>query len=108
MNGDDEVVGLALWFLTFSTWEGGHGIWLEDFFVRESARGSGAGTALMRELARICRDRGYARLDWAVLDWNEPSIQFYKKLGAVPMDEWTVMRVDGAALAELTSVGSPE
>src|SRR5690349_14827163 len=64
---DGHVVGMAVWFLTFSTWEGVHGIWLEDFYVRESARGSGAGTALMRELARICRARGYARMDWSVL-----------------------------------------
>jgi GNAT superfamily N-acetyltransferase len=98
---DGDVVGMAVWFLTFSTWEGGHGIWLEDFFVRESARGSGAGTALMRELAAICRDRGYARLDWAVLDWNEPSIGFYRSLGAQHMHEWHTYRLTGTALAAL-------
>ena len=99
LHGD--VVGLAIWFLTFSTWEGVHGIWLEDFYVRESARGSGAGTALMRELARICRDRRYARLDWSVLDWNEPSIGFYRSLGAQHMHEWHAYRLTGPALAAL-------
>ena len=99
LNGD--VVGMAVWFLTFSTWEGAHGIWLEDFFVREAARGDGAGKALMRELARICRARGYARMDWSVLDWNEPSIGFYRALRAEHMDEWHAYRLSGAALANL-------
>lgn len=98
---DGDVVGMAVWFLTFSTWEGAHGIWLEDFYVRESARGTGAGTALMRELARICRDRGYARMDWSVLDWNEPSIGFYRALGAEHMHEWHAYRLTGTALAAL-------
>ena len=98
---DGEVVGMAVWFVAFSTWEGVHGIWLEDFFVRESARGSGAGKALIRELARICRERGYARMDWAVLDWNEPSIGFYRALGAKHMQEWHTYRLTGAALAAL-------
>ena len=98
---DGDVVGMAVWFLTFSTWEGAHGIWLEDFYVREAARGSGAGVALMRELARICRERGYARMDWSVLDWNEPSIGFYRALGAEHLHEWHAYRLTGAALAEL-------
>jgi len=98
---DGDVVGMAVWFLTFSTWEGVHGIWLEDFYVRESARGTGAGTALIRELARICHDRGYARMDWSVLDWNEPSIGFYRALGAEHLREWHTYRLTGAALATL-------
>ena len=98
---DGDVVGMAVWFLTFSTWEGVHGIWLEDFYVREEARGSGAGTALIEELARICSDRGYARMDWSVLEWNEPSIGFYRALGAEHLDEWHAYRLSGAALAAL-------
>ncbi|WP_030267910.1 GNAT family N-acetyltransferase [Streptomyces sp. NRRL B-24484] len=96
-----EPVGFALWFRNFSTWRGTHGIYLEDLYVRPSARGGGHGRALLAELARICVDRGYARLEWSVLDWNEPSIGFYKSLGAVPMDEWTVFRLTDGALAEL-------
>ena len=92
---------MAVWFLTFSTWEGAHGIWLEDFFVREAARGTGAGKALIRELARICRERGYPRMDWAVLDWNEPSIGFYRALGASHLHEWHTYRLSGDALAAL-------
>ena len=98
---EGDVIGMALWFLTFSTWEGVHGIWVEDLFVRESARGTGAGTALLEELAQICRDRGYARMEWVVLDWNEPSIGFYRALGAEHMDEWQVYRLTGPALAAL-------
>jgi GNAT superfamily N-acetyltransferase len=98
---DGDVVGMAVWFLTFSTWEGVHGIWVEDLFVRESARGSGAGTALLNELGKICRDRGYARMEWVVLDWNEPSIGFYRALGAEHMHEWHTYRLTGAALAAL-------
>ncbi|GAA1087394.1 MULTISPECIES: GNAT family N-acetyltransferase [Kitasatospora] len=96
-----EPVGFALWFRNFSTWRGTHGIHLEDLYVRPSARGGGHGRALLVELARICTARGYARLEWSVLDWNEPSIGFYKSLGAVPMDEWTVFRLTDGALAEL-------
>ena len=98
---DGDVVGMAVWFLTFSTWEGARGIWLEDFYVRESARGSGAGMALMRELAQICRESGYARMDWSVLDWNEPSIGFYRALGAQHLHEWHAYRLTGTALAAL-------
>lgn len=96
-----EPVGFALWFRNFSTWRGTHGIYLEDLYVRPHARGGGHGRALLRELARICARQGYHRLEWSVLDWNEPSIGFYKSLGAVPMDEWTVFRLTGEPLAEL-------
>jgi GNAT superfamily N-acetyltransferase len=91
-------VGFALYFLNFSTWNGTHGIYLEDLFVRPEARGGGHGRALLQELARIAVERGYGRVEWIVLDWNEPSIGFYKALGAVPMDEWTTMRLTGEAL----------
>jgi GNAT superfamily N-acetyltransferase len=93
-----EVVGCAIWFLNFSTWRGVAGIYLEDLFVRPSHRGSGLGRALLAALAAVCAERGYARLEWQVLDWNEPSIGFYRSLGAVPMDEWTTFRLDGEAL----------
>jgi GNAT superfamily N-acetyltransferase len=96
-----SVVGFALWFLNFSTWRGVHGVYLEDLYVRPQARGGGHGRALLAELARICVQRGYGRLEWSVLDWNEPSIGFYKSLGAVPMDEWTVFRLTGEPLAVL-------
>jgi GNAT superfamily N-acetyltransferase len=98
---DGTVVGCALWFLNFSTWDGVHGIYLEDLFVRPSARGSGLGKALLVALAEECVRQGYSRLQWWVLDWNEPAIGFYKSLGAIPMDEWTVFRVSGAALRQL-------
>ena len=91
-------VGFALYFLNFSTWNGTHGIYLEDLFVLPEARGGGYGRALLCELARIAVERGYGRVDWTVLNWNEPSIGFYKSLGAVPMDEWTTMRLTGDAL----------
>jgi GNAT superfamily N-acetyltransferase len=98
---EDEAgaaVGFALYFLNFSTWNGTHGIYLEDLFVLPEARGGGYGSALLRELARIAVERGFGRVEWSVLDWNEPSIGFYKALGAVPMDEWTTMRLTGDAL----------
>ena len=98
-----EVVGFALWFLNFSTWLGRHGIYLEDLYVRPSARGQGHGRALLAELAGIAVGRGYGRLEWWVLDWNEPALSFYRSLGAVPMDEWTVHRVTGDALRALAS-----
>jgi GNAT superfamily N-acetyltransferase len=100
---DGDVVGVALWFLNFSTWDGVHGIYLEDLFVRPAHRGSGLGKALLTALAQECVDRGYTRLQWWVLNWNEPSIGFYRKLGAVAMDEWTVFRLAGEALDELGS-----
>ncbi|MEU5686670.1 GNAT family N-acetyltransferase [Streptomyces venezuelae] len=96
-----DVVGFALWFLNFSTWRGVHGIYLEDLYVRPEARGGGHGKALLTELARICVERGYERLEWSVLDWNEPSINFYRSLGALPQDEWTVYRLTDGALDAL-------
>lgn len=102
----DQVVGFALYFLSFSTWEGVHGIYLEDLYVRPTQRGTGRGTALLTALAAIAVARGYARVEWSVLDWNTPSIGFYRRLGAVPMDEWTGFRLTGAALATLAARGS--
>jgi len=95
---DGKPQGFALCFSTFSTFEGQPGLWLEDLFVRPEARGRGLGTALLTTLAGLAVSRGCARLEWSVLDWNEPAIGFYHKLGARPMDEWRIMRVDGAAL----------
>jgi GNAT superfamily N-acetyltransferase len=96
-----EPAGFALWFYNFSTFRGRHGIYLEDLFVRPAFRGHGIGRALLRHLARRCRAEGLARLEWWVLDWNEPALRFYRSLGAVPMGEWTVQRVTGAALERL-------
>jgi GNAT superfamily N-acetyltransferase len=96
-----EVVGFALWFRNFSTWLGRHGVYLEDLYVRPSHRGHGYGKALLQELARIAVDRGYGRFEWWVLDWNTPAIEFYRSIGAEPMDEWTVQRVSGKALRAL-------
>ena len=94
-------VGFALWFLNFSTWRGVHGIYLEDLYVRPTARGAGHGKALLTELARICVERGYERLEWSVLNWNTPAIAFYESLGARPQDEWTVYRLTDGPLKEL-------
>jgi GNAT superfamily N-acetyltransferase len=96
-----EPAGLALWFYNFSTFRGRHGIYLEDLFVRAAFRGRGIGGALLRHLARRCMEEGLPRLEWWVLDWNEPALSFYRSLGALPMDEWTVQRVTGDALAQL-------
>ncbi|CCH78600.1 N-acetyltransferase ats1 [Nostocoides japonicum T1-X7] len=98
---DGRVVGMAIWYLTFSTWTGVNGIWLEDLFVEPGQRGSGLGKALLTRLAQICVERGYRRLEWWVLRWNTPSIEFYRSLGSVPQDEWEVHRVDGDALLRL-------
>lgn len=98
----EVVVGIAVWHLNFSTWLGKHGMYLEDLYVVPDARGSGHGMALLKELAKICVARNYERLQWWVLDWNEPSIEFYKSIGAIPMDEWTVFRVSGEALEKLS------
>ncbi|TCM49375.1 GNAT family N-acetyltransferase [Kribbella sp. VKM Ac-2568] len=98
-----EVVGCALWFLNFSTWRGVHGIYLEDLFVRPEQRGSGLGKALLIALAQECVSNGYERLEWSVLDWNTPAIDFYKSLGALPQDEWTTFRLTDTALTQLGS-----
>ncbi|MDX6198409.1 MAG: hypothetical protein QOJ79_1560 [Actinomycetota bacterium] len=96
-----DVVGFALWYVTFSTWKGVAGLWLEDLFVRPVARGHGLGKALLQTLAGVCVERGYARFEWWVLDWNVDAQGFYRSLGARPEDDWTVWRVDGAALSSL-------
>ncbi|MDO5742865.1 MAG: GNAT family N-acetyltransferase [Micrococcaceae bacterium] len=101
LEQEGTVLGFALWFLTYSTWEGTHGIHLEDLYVRETSRGAGHGKALLTELARLAVERGYRRVEWSVLDWNAPAIGFYDSLGAGSMDGWTVRRLEGAALAEL-------
>jgi GNAT superfamily N-acetyltransferase len=100
LEDNGSVQGFALWFLNYSTWEGVHGIWLEDLYVRPDGRGRGYGKALLRNLAQLAVERGYARVEWCVLNWNEPSIAFYKTLGAEPMDEWTTYRLTGGALSE--------
>jgi GNAT superfamily N-acetyltransferase len=102
-TADGEIAGYSLWFLNFSTWRGVHGIYLEDLYVRPGLRGGGYGKALLAELARICVERGYERLEWSVLNWNTPSIDFYRALGAEPQDEWTVYRLTDEALTKLGS-----
>jgi GNAT superfamily N-acetyltransferase len=97
-EAEGRVVGMALWFLNFSTWRGTHGVYLEDLYVQPAHRGSGLGRELLRTLADLCVQRGYARLEWSVLDWNTPSIDFYRAAGAVPLDEWTVFRLTDDAL----------
>ena len=96
-----EPAGFAVWFINFSTFSGRSGIYLEDLFVRSEQRGNGIGKALLAHLAKRCVDNGWSRLQWSVLDWNAPSIEFYKSLGAVLMDEWTVCRIGGPALTAL-------
>jgi GNAT superfamily N-acetyltransferase len=98
LAADGEIAGFALWFLNFSTWRGTHGIHLEDLFVSPDHRGTGLGRELLRTLAQECVDRGWSRLEWSVLDWNTPSIEFYRAAGAVPMDDWTVFRLTDDAL----------
>lgn len=98
---DGTVVGMAVWFYTFSTWTGRHGIWLEDLYVRPAQRGSGLGRELLAALARRCVTEGLPRLEWTVLDWNEPALGFYRALGATGMEEWTTHRLAGDALAAL-------
>jgi GNAT superfamily N-acetyltransferase len=102
---DGRAVGFAIFYLTFSTWTGKRGIWLDDLYIAPEARGQGAGAALLKALAGIAIDRGYARFEWWVLDWNTPAIDFYRAKGAVAQDEWTVQRVDGAALRALAGRG---
>ena len=96
-----DAIGFALFFHNFSTFEGRPGLYLEDLFVRPDARGSGAGKALLVRLAQLAVERDCARLEWSVLDWNEPAIAVYRAIGAVPMDEWTIQRLDGDALQAL-------
>jgi GNAT superfamily N-acetyltransferase len=101
---DGQPVGFSLWFYNYSTFVGRHGIWLEDLFVRPAARGSGAGKALLVNLARRCVDEGLGRFEWSVLDWNAPSIAFYDSLGAATMDEWLIRRLTGDGIRKLAGV----
>jgi len=102
------VVGCALWFLNFSTWRGAHGIYLEDLYVEPAQRGQGLGRALLCELAQECTRKGYERLEWAVLDWNEPAINFYRALGAQAQEEWTTFRLSDEPLSRLAGSGASE
>jgi GNAT superfamily N-acetyltransferase len=105
-DGEDEPVGMMLWFLNYSTWAGVHGIYLEDLYVRPAARGGGAGRAMLAELARLCVRRGYARLDWSVLQWN-PAREFYHAIGAKPLEEWVPYRLAGEGLHRLAELAGP-
>ncbi len=98
---DGATAGFALWLYNFSTFRGRHGIYLEDLFVRPAFRGKGIGKALLVHLAKRAAAEGCARVEWSVLDWNEPSIKFYESLGAIPMEEWTIFRLTGEALAKV-------
>jgi GNAT superfamily N-acetyltransferase len=100
-EADGGPVGFALWFYSYSTFKGRHGLWLEDLFVNQEARGQGAGKALLAGLARRCLAEDLGRLEWAVLDWNAPSIGFYDSLGAAALDDWTTRRLTGEALVRL-------
>jgi GNAT superfamily N-acetyltransferase len=102
MQGE-RCVGFALYFISYSTWTGRQGLWLEDLFVLPECRGEGIGKALLATLAKVAVDRGYTRLEWNVLDWNEPALAFYRSLRAEPLSEWTVHRLDGEALVSLAS-----
>jgi GNAT superfamily N-acetyltransferase len=104
---DDACVGFALFFPNYSTFLAKPGLYLEDLFVKPEARGRGAGSALLRHLAGIARERDYGRVEWSVLDWNDPAIGFYKKLGATPMDEWTIFRLTGDAISALAGQAKP-
>ncbi len=103
---DGEIASCALWFLNFSTWDGVHGIYLEDLFVRPEHRGAGLGRGLLATLAEECLRRGYSRLQWSAMYWNEPAIRFYRRLGAAPMDDSTVFRLEGPALGALAESGT--
>jgi GNAT superfamily N-acetyltransferase len=98
---DGTVVGMAIWYVTFSTWLGRSGIWLEDLYVSREHRGSGLGKAMLATLAAVCAERGYGRLEWWVLRWNTPSIGFYDSIGGQPMDEWLTYRLEGRDLGVL-------
>jgi len=100
---DGVAVGFAVYFFNFSTWLGRRGLYLEDLYVRPGTRGQGVGRALLAHLANIAVQRGCGRMEWAVLDWNEPAIGFYRTLGAAPMDDWTVFRLTGPALSALAA-----
>ena len=108
---DGKVVGMAIWYVTFSTWLGRGGIWLEDLFVSPEHRGSGLGKAMLATLAAVCAERGYGRLEWWVLKWNTPSIGFYDSIDGQPMDEWLTYRLEGPAmdaLVETVSLTCPD
>ncbi|MFV8394804.1 GNAT family N-acetyltransferase [Corynebacterium hindlerae] len=102
-TSEHALDGFALWFRNYSTWEGTHGIYLEDLYVREERRGQGIGGALLKHLAKLAVERGYARMEWSVLKWNEPSIQFYQHIGARPLSEWDTYRLTGDALKHVGS-----
>lgn len=101
---DAQVVGMALWFVTYSTWRGRHGIWLEDLYVRPEHRRLGLGRALLATLAGVCAERGYPRLEWTVLDWNTPAHAFYRTIGAAPLDDWTTWRLPETAVEEVSQM----
>jgi GNAT superfamily N-acetyltransferase len=107
VEADGCIVGFSLWFVNFSTWLGRPGIYLEDLYVQPAHRGHGYGRALLTLLARRCVERGYGRLEWSVLDWNEPALGFYRSLGAVAMDEWTVQRLTADALPTVAALAPP-
>ncbi len=102
-----EVAGFALWFVNYSTWTGQHGVYLEDLYVTPALRGTGTGRALLAALARLCTERGYARLDWAVLDWNTSALDFYVAMGARRLSDWVPHRLEGQALADLAALAPP-
>lgn len=106
-EGGEEVAGFALWFVSYSTWLGRHGIHLEDLFVHPDHRGRGYGVHLLAALAQVCVERGYGRFEWSVLDWNTPAVEFYRSLGAVSLDEWIPYRLTGPALERLAARDSP-
>lgn len=105
-DDNDTPLGFALFYRSYSTWLGQPALFLEDFFVEKKYRGRGAGLALIKRLAEIARERGYSRLEWRVLDWNEPAHRFYRSIGAFPIDEWTVWRVEGETLERLSNGGA--
>ena len=107
VDADDAPYGFALWYVNYSTWEGTHGIHLEDLYVRPQARGTGAGGALLATLAQVCVARGYRRLEWVMLDWN-PAAEFYAAIGAKVVEDWLPYRLSGAALTQLAERASPD